>query len=191
MSVSAAMGAVQQVEPGRAAPVHPRTGNGLISGGSSSKRLADVGGLLRLSKSESAIAPITGSLFALHTSDWAEEVGIEPPPWRAGGPAAFSGRGFSRREEDDEPFARSCNPELLPGAGGGAPLRSHAPPLPPPLHSGAVLASSASALPGASHRPDGLPRVVSRLPTGLSQEDKIRPLAACGHSSVLSKVPCT
>jgi dual specificity tyrosine-phosphorylation-regulated kinase 1 len=188
MPVSAAVSTMQQVEPGRAAPVHPRTGNGLVSSGSSSRRLADVGGLLRLSKSESAIAAVTNALFALHTSDWAEEVGIEPPPWRAGGPAPFGGRGYSRREEDDEPFSRSCKPDGLPGAGGGAPLR------PPRLGLPRVDTSAATAAAGPATRrfgsPGGLARVVSRLPTSLRREEERQPRASVGHSSVLAKVPC-
>ena len=43
----------------------------------------DVGGKLRLSKSEPAFDPLPKQEFVFPTSDWAEEVGIEPPPWRA------------------------------------------------------------------------------------------------------------
>jgi dual specificity tyrosine-phosphorylation-regulated kinase 1 len=187
--VSAAVSTMQQVEPGRAAPVHPRTGNALVSGGSSSRRLADVGGLLRLSKSESAIAPVTNSLFALHASEWAEEVGIEPPPWRAGGPVPFGGRGYSRREEDDEPFSRSCKPESLPGAGGGAPLRPPGLGLPPRPDTSTTTASAGPAS-RRSGCPGGLSRVVSRLPTRLRREEENLPQASFGHSSMLAKVPC-
>lgn len=76
----------------------------------------DVGGKLRLSKSEPAFEAVKKKTFVFRTSDWAEGVGIEPPPWRAGGNGGVGveevvmgggwGRGIGRRRK-------------LPGAGGG------------------------------------------------------------------------
>lgn len=47
----------------------------------------DIGGRLRTSKSEPAIESLAPKrTFVFARSDWAEEVGIEPPPWRSGAP---------------------------------------------------------------------------------------------------------
>lgn len=79
---------------------------------------ADMGGKLRLSKSEPAFEPLPKRTFIFKTSDWAEEVGIEPPPWRAGG---NTGGG----NEDDNTGAVGPSRERrdmrrnLPAAGGG------------------------------------------------------------------------
>lgn len=89
-----------ELDPGRKAPVQRLRGGesepvpiGPASGaddvsvprlGGTSISSSDVGGKLRLSKSEPAFEKAAGRTFIFTTSDWAEEVGIEPPPWRAG-----------------------------------------------------------------------------------------------------------
>lgn len=52
----------------------------------------DVGGKLRLSKSEPMLEG-RKKTFVFKTSEWAEEAGIEPPPWRAGGGWEWSAEG--------------------------------------------------------------------------------------------------
>jgi serine/threonine protein kinase len=184
-----------ELETGRAAPVQSRAaGNGVAlsaagnigSVGDSLNTLKDVGGSLRMSKSESAIPPVPVPMLVLHSSDWAEEVGIEPPPWRSGGPAAFGKpqrRGGGEHIEGDI-FHRpsGSKAELLPSAGGGAPLR-----LTPRL---AGLRGVASFALGPSDSSGSVSRVVSRLPIFPSEKDK-PPIASSGHSMLLRRVNCT
>eukprot|EP00178_Gracilaria_changii_P000294 TRINITY_DN10369_c0_g1_i1.p1 TRINITY_DN10369_c0_g1~~TRINITY_DN10369_c0_g1_i1.p1 ORF type:complete len:651 (-),score=137.59 TRINITY_DN10369_c0_g1_i1:518-2440(-) len=125
-------GGSAKVETGRKAPVQRRRKEVCMeelerhkdaSLGDLSDISRDVGGALQKSKSEPffRVAP-TASIaecFVFKQSVWAEEVGIEPAPWRAGGlsgvpfGSALSGvctRGERRRE------VRA----LLPAAGGGS-----------------------------------------------------------------------
>lgn len=87
----------KEVDPGRQAPVQrTRIKNRVefeemvgvhndASIGDLAEVTRDVGGKLRLSKSEPAFEGIEKKTFVFKQSDWAEMVGIEPPPWRAGG----------------------------------------------------------------------------------------------------------
>ena len=114
---------VKDVEPGRQAPVQRvRKGVGVnnvvavhtdasITDLSEIAELStDVGGKLRLSKSEPAFEALPKKTFVFKTSDWAEEVGIEPPPWRSGGSAC---------SPENESVKRRGMRRQLPPAGGG------------------------------------------------------------------------
>jgi hypothetical protein len=147
-----------------------------------------VGGALRMSKSEGAMPPVSPPLLVFHSSDWAEEVGIEPPPWRSGGPAIYGppqrrgggGRCGVERTDDDNPYAApGSKAEVLPSAGSGAPLR------PVPLHY-AVRTSGPFAL--AQDACSGA-RVMSRLPAETQTENA--PSTSSGHCMLLKRVPCT
>lgn len=122
-----------EVVSGDKTPTSTGPGPSLSTSGSGSR---DVGGSLRLSKSESAIAPIAAPMHILHSSEWAEEVGIEPPLWRSLELTTTSGRGAAAATaaahlqhrihhalDDDEFFARASKTETMPCAGSGAPLR--------------------------------------------------------------------
>lgn len=86
----------EERDPGRQAPVQRLKNrvefdravigaHGEGSAGDAEEQCADVGGKLRLSKSEPTFEPVIKRTFVFKTSDWAEGVGIEPPPWRSGG----------------------------------------------------------------------------------------------------------
>ena len=145
---------VAELHPGRKAPVQRKaapnrgvhfdienTHSSMSNHGMESVRRDEedmIGGPIRISKSETAIEqqaidPIIN--VALHASTWAEEVGIEPPPWRAmeiGGlscrrPLLAAGGGERRRKrcENVVPLVRclrtSCVfylPPMVCGRGG-------------------------------------------------------------------------
>lgn len=101
---------VKELDPGRKAPVQRMRAGGDIGSnvamhadasiGDLAELSADMGGKLRLSKSEPAFDPVPKKTFVFATSDWAEEVGIEPPPWRAGGASASNGNEVAMRRRD-------------------------------------------------------------------------------------------
>ncbi|PXF44007.1 putative serine/threonine-protein kinase dyrk1 [Gracilariopsis chorda] len=132
-SVDGVVGRV--VETGRKAPVQGlRPGVALEelerhterSLGNMSDVVADVrvSGTLPKSKSEPhfpKVAPPAHRDFVFRQSDWAEEVGIEPPPWRAGGGVSrFIQTCYSRVCTRGE--MRIATGKRLPPAGGGAPI---------------------------------------------------------------------
>lgn len=92
------------LDPGRKAPVQrmgrgndenarrdvlpmtsQRSRKGAASTSDGGDCVPNIGGKLRLSKSEPLFEPVPKKTFVFRRSDWAEEVGIEPPPWRAAG----------------------------------------------------------------------------------------------------------
>lgn len=98
---------------------------------SSSSNIAPLlhfGGALRLSKSEPNFDPPGAEAaqrnFVFHTSQWAEEVGIDPPAWRAG-PSTRSGARLRRLGDtrDDVPLL----PLRPAGGGSGGRARPRAP----------------------------------------------------------------
>lgn len=115
----------EERDPGRQAPVQrlknrvnidravvETDGEGSI--GELGEVCADVGGKLRLSKSEPSFEPVAKKTFVFKTSDWAEGVGIEPPPWRSGGSSGVDedlGVGGTGRNANGR--------RRLGGAGGG------------------------------------------------------------------------
>lgn len=119
---------VKDVDPGRKAPVQRRKKEVAINNvvaihtdasigdlSEIAEVSQDVGGKLRLSKSEPTFEPVVEKkTFVFKTSDWAEEVGIEPPPWRAGG---------SSSSADNDSFLRRDARRTLPAAGGGHCIR--------------------------------------------------------------------
>lgn len=93
---------VAEVHPGRKAPVQRNARAGVRfeaveahdralskRGSADGATMDSIGGALRLSKSEPAfdqaddLPNVNTAEFVFHMSTWAEEVGIEPPPWRA------------------------------------------------------------------------------------------------------------
>lgn len=116
-----AVDANEEKNPGRAAPVQSR----VPAMETSSSSATSVGGTLRLSKSESAIAPVPAPMLIFHSSDWAEEVGIEPPAWRAGGVVGLGSAHLRRLDTGDDEDSLVCahRPIIMPGAGSGMPLR--------------------------------------------------------------------
>lgn len=173
------------VEPGRAAPLQQRSGNAPVAVPALRAGVTgeDIGGKLRLSKSESAIAPVPALIF--HSSDWAEEYGIDPPGWRAEGPGALLAahlRGMDAGE-DEESLVCADRPTLLRAAGGGAPLRSM---------TRAMKTRPPTTFPTVLGRVVG-PRVMSRVigvSTGAGDGENRAPPAPSGHCTVLRRVEC-
>lgn len=129
----ASMGVIDHVphtlDPGRKAPVQRMRASQRLGPSETTEPADAIGGKLRLSKSEPALDPVPKRTHVFPQSDWAEEAGIEPPPWRAGnglargqdwprlnhdlrhlGPAG-SGRRIGRR--------RRCVGVAAGGGGGG------------------------------------------------------------------------
>lgn len=113
---------MDSLDPGRSAPVHgPRDTRVRFENDRAqpSGQNADCGGKLRLSKSEPTIEPVAPADFVFHTSEWAEEVGIDPPPWRAGGVSTGGGT-----FDNDLNTTLNSSAQQLKGAGGGCGLPS-------------------------------------------------------------------
>lgn len=94
-----------------------RRTQGNIGRSESGGGLSNVGCVLRLSKSEPLFEPIPKKTFVFKRSDWAEEVGIDPPPWRASGTSS----GSVGERESWGGFGRGDGRNLV-AAGGGCPL---------------------------------------------------------------------
>lgn len=114
----------QELDSGRKAPVQRMKKHAEVSNadavhsdasvGDLAELSADVGGKLRLSKSEPAFEPLPKKTFVFKTSDWAEGVGIEPPPWRSGGQGGVDDEILGCRLRRNQEVRRK-----LPAAGGG------------------------------------------------------------------------
>lgn len=96
-----------------------REGHSKFAAGSSKgeSSISNMGGKLRLSKSEPLFEPVAKKTFVFKRSDWAEEVGIDPPPWRVSGGSI---RVACDRESWGGPVRRDGR--NLTAAGGGGQL---------------------------------------------------------------------
>lgn len=182
-NLTSSITALSDVEPGRAAPVHPRVRHAGNAGNAVSDAIGkqdSFGGALRLSKSESAIPPVVGGGLGFHSSVWAEEVGIDPPPWRSIGPSIMRlERGQCYRVlEEDEGDSTAPHCEYLANAGGGKSVNVH---------------QSDDSHRYFWRRDDRLvprlKRVVSRLPVPRVQLHQ-HPSVASAHCTLLNRVAC-
>lgn len=173
------------VDPGRAAPLRQMSANGVVTVPALRPGEGEDEGALgkvRHGKAESEIVPVPAFIF--HSSDWAEECGIDPPSWRVEGPAALLAahlRGMDAGEADESLVCTDLRP-VLPSAGGGAPLR---PPTRP------VKKRPATCFPTVLGQVVG-PRTMTRVvrDSGDLDGSTAPPAAPSSHCGALRRVQC-